>query len=97
MFQMLYVALQKHDAMCTTHGMPYLCPPSFWDRFLVVKFLGSDWVLAQPGAAWVSHMSYSVAALAFQCIFTSVLITTCHLTRLKKKSLQSKWHSLWAL
>lgn len=96
MFQVC-VASQKHDAMGTTHGMPCLCPPPFWDRFLLAEFLGSDWVLAQPGAVWVSHVSYSsVAALDFQCIFTSVLITACHLTRLKKKRLRSKWHS-WSL
>lgn len=87
------VASQKHDVMGATDGVPCLRPPPFWDRFVLVEFLGIDWVQARPGAAWVPCVSCSVAALVFQCISTSVLITSCHLTRLKKKRLRSKWHS----
>uniref|UniRef100_G1MQK1 Signal peptidase complex catalytic subunit SEC11 n=1 Tax=Meleagris gallopavo TaxID=9103 RepID=G1MQK1_MELGA len=64
MFQVC-VASQKHDAMGTTHGMPCLCPPPFWDRFLLAEFLGSDWVLAQPGAVGSMEPAFHRGDLLF--------------------------------
>lgn len=69
-------------AQCRGYYHCYSCPPAYWDKFLLLEFSGSCWVLALSGAVCVLHRSCSVAALAFRCVSTSALIAACHLARL---------------